>query len=412
MQSAAMPIRVTTTDFIRRAREVHGNRYDYSKVLYVAAKRNVTIICPEHGEFEQSPANHCTGRGCQECGGNKPLTLDRFIERANKAHNNRYDYSNVMLCNVEHKIEILCPVHGSFFQRPATHLKGLGCDRCGRVEVGKKLSRSHDSFIHDARKAHGDRYDYSQANYINALTKVIILCPTHGAFRQGPINHIRGVGCGKCAFERIAAQRTLTTQEFIEKAKKIHGDRYDYSKVEYKSSHEKVEIGCSEHGSFHQSPANHASEYRHGCPGCAESGFDQTEPGMLYYLAVTRDDGGTLYKIGITNLTVEKRFPTPDLNRIRIVKTWKFAVGRNAAEREAEILSHFSGDLYQGPDILVGSGNTELFTCDVLGLDMQVQGYCHSAVDAGGNLIFRPRQLRFDFDDAVNAVAGISEIHA
>ena len=100
-----MSKRVTTADFIRRAREVHGDRYDYSKVLYRAAIKKVTIICPEHGEFEQTPANHCTGHGCRECGGNKPLTLERFIERANKIHNGRYDYSRVEFKNVESKLK-------------------------------------------------------------------------------------------------------------------------------------------------------------------------------------------------------------------------------------------------------------------------------------------------------------------
>ena len=97
---------VTTEGFIQRARKVHGNWYDYSKVIYVAAISKFTIICPEHGEFEQRPANHCTGRGCRECGGNKPLTLDGFIERANKVHKGRYDYSRVEFTNVESKIEI------------------------------------------------------------------------------------------------------------------------------------------------------------------------------------------------------------------------------------------------------------------------------------------------------------------
>jgi hypothetical protein len=396
---------VTTADFVRHARDVHGNRYDYSKASYSAARKYITIICSEHGEFEQWPANHYIGHGCYECGGNKPLTFERFIERANRIHNSRYDYSRVTFRNVESKIEIICPVHRSFFQRLATHLKGLGCNSCGRVVTGKKLSHSRERFLEDARKAHGDRYDYSQVSYINALTKVTIICPDHGRFEQKPANHVRDVGCARCAFESTAALRTLTTQEFIEKAKKVHGDRYDYSKVEYKSSHEKVEIGCSEHGSFWQSPANHAREYKTGCPGCAESGFDQTKPGILYYVAVMKDDGGTLYKIGITNLSVQRRFLNLDLDRMRIVKIWNFPIGRSAAEREAEILSQFTWDRYLGPEILVSAGNTELFTRDVLGLDNVNPEHRQSAVDADANLINRPRQLGFDFQ-AIDSLIG------
>lgn len=386
-----MSKRVTTEDFIRRAREVHGDRYDYSKVEYVAAKKKVTIICPEHGEFEQTPANHASSRGCHECGGNKPLTLEKFLKRANKIHKGRYDYSRVAFKNVEAKIEIGCPVHGFFHQRLATHLKGLGCDLCGRIETGKKLSHSLERFIEDARKAHGDRYDYSEVEYVNALTNVTIVCPKHGPFKQKPANHIRDVGCPRCGDESMAAKRVLTTEEFVTAAKAAHGNRYDYSKVDYKTSHDKVEIVCPEHGSFWQVAANHTnSNHQAGCPGCALSGFDQTKPGILYYLAITRDDGETLYKIGITNLTIQKRFPNLDLARIRIVKIWKFEVGNDAAEREAEILTQFAADQYSGPEVLVGAGNTELFTRDVLELDT---GGVGTVVDESGKLTNIPTQI-------------------
>ncbi len=176
---------------------MHGNRYDYSKVLYIAAKRNVAIICPEHGEFKQLPPNHYIGHGCHECGGNKPLTLDRFIKRAHKAHKGRYDYSRVELQNVESKVEIICPDHGSFLQRPASHLKGFGCGRCGRVETAQKLGHSHERFLEDARRAHGDRYDYSQVEYVNALSKP-------GKHRRGPVIAGSGVGDeGRYRHERL-----------------------------------------------------------------------------------------------------------------------------------------------------------------------------------------------------------------
>ena len=108
-----------------------------------------------------------------------------------------------------------------------------------------------------------------------------------------------------------------------------------------------------------------------GCPGCAVSGFDQTKPALLYYLAVLTDNDETLYKIGITNLTVQKRFPNVDLARIRVVKTWSFEYGGDAAKREIAILQEFSDDLYTGVDVLIGAGNTELFVRDVLELDAE-----------------------------------------
>lgn len=359
---------VTTAEFIKRARKIHGNQYDYTKVLYMAAKSKVTIICPKHGEFEQTPANHCTGRGCHECGGNKPLNLNRFVERARKIHNGCYDYSRVKFKNVEGKVEIICPNHGSFLQRVMSHLKGFGCDRCGRINTAKKLSHSHERFLEDAKLAHGNRYNYSQVEYINALTKITIICPAHGAFKQNPANHVRDVGCPKCGDESAALKRTRTTQDFLQEAKDVHGERYDYSKVVYKSSHETVEICCTKHGSFWQSPINHVRGNQAGCPGCAASGFDQTKPALLYYIAVTTYEGNTLYKIGITNLSIKRRFLSVERARIRIIKIWPFTVGRHAAVGETEILRKFKTDRYYGPDILV-NGNTELFTRDVLDLD-------------------------------------------
>ncbi len=125
-------------------------------------------------------------------------------------------------------------------------------------------------------------------------------------------------------------------------------------------------IICRDHGPFPQIPATHLD--KNGCPDCADSGFQPNESGTLYYVAVTTDDGDTRYKIGITIRTVEERFRSADLARIRIVKTWRYAIGRSAAEREAEILTQYAGDKYYGPDIL-RDGNSELFTHDILGLD-------------------------------------------
>lgn len=365
-----MSKKVTTQDFVRRAREVHGDKYDYSMSVYVSATKNLTIICPTHGEFQQRPANHNLGRGCRECAGNKPLTFEKFVERAQAKHANRYDYSQVKFDGVENKVTIICTEHGPFEQRMLTHLKGFNCPKCGRKNAANKLSHSLERFIQDARAVHGEKYDYSEVEYVNALSNVKIICPEHGAFVQKPANHVRGVACSKCSDMVAADKRRLTTKEFIERARKVHGNKYDYSSSEYVTSHGKVEIICFEHGSFWQSPATHTMGNKAGCPGCAVSGFDQTKPALLYYLAVLTDNNETLYKIGITNLTVQKRFPNVDLARIRVIKTWYFEYGGDAAKREIAVLQEFSDDLYTGIDVLTGAGNTELFIRDVLELDI------------------------------------------
>lgn len=173
-------------------------------------------------------------------------------------------------------------------------------------------------------------------------------------------------GCPDCGVTSLAESLRSTTESFVEKARRVHEDRYDYSQVSYEGAFAHVTIICPIHGRFSQAPTHHLSGQ--GCPDCAETGFNPNEPGILYYLAIATDDGDVRYKIGITNLTVEDRFLASDLARIRTVKAWRYAIGNAAAERESEILRQYAGDRYYGPPIL-SSGNTELFTHDILGLD-------------------------------------------
>lgn len=351
---------LTTETFIAKAKACHGDRYDYSHVNYFNAHAKVTIVCSDHGLFRQTARDHLNKRGCPHCAGNKQLTTEKFIERAEAVHGDRYNYSEVEYVNLFEKVTIICPEHGPFPQEPASHIhQECGCPTCGGT---KQLTT--ETFIEKARAIHGDRYDYSTVNYVDNKTSISIICPEHGPFSQTPSNHLYKFGCGACA-----GNQQLTTETFIERARAIHGDRYNYSSVEYVNKSTGVTIICLDHGAFPQTPNDHLYQ-ESGCPDCADTGFNPNEPGMLYYIAVATDDGDTRYKIGITNRAVEERFRAPDLARIRIVKTWRFAIGRSAAEREAEILHLYAGDRYFGPDIL-RDGNTELFTHDILGLEKQ-----------------------------------------
>ena len=354
---------LTAETFIEKAQAIHGNRYDYSQVEYVNNKTPVTIICPDHGSFTQSPSKHLHNRGCHDCGGTKRLTTETFIEKAKAVHGDRYDYSSVNYVNAHTNVTIICPDHRPFEQSPTAHLHNeSGCPDCG--------GRSHittETFIEKAKAVHGDRYDYSQVEYVNKDTPVTIICPDHGPFPQAPSSHVRREsGCPDCANMALALLKASTTIDFIEQAKTVHGDRYDYSRVDYKNARTDVTIICPDHGPFQQVPQHHLAGS--GCADCAETGFNPNERGILYYVAIKTDDGDTRYKIGITNRSVEERFRALDLVHIRILKTWRFAIGRAAADREQEVLRQHAGDRYFGPDIL-RDGNTELFTHDILGLD-------------------------------------------
>ena len=187
-------IRLTTEEFICRAKEVHGDRYNYSKVKYVNTHRKVCIICPKHGEFWQAPVVHLNGSDCPNCVGNKRLTTEEFIRKAKEVHGDKYDYSKVKYVNVRTKVCIVCPEHGEFQQMPNNHLNGQGCPKCGQ----EKRNSNTEEFIRKAKEVHGDKYDYSKVEYVNAYTKVRIICPIHGDFEQNAHSHLNGRGCPKC----------------------------------------------------------------------------------------------------------------------------------------------------------------------------------------------------------------------
>ena len=193
-------------------------------------------------------------------------TTNEFIEKARKVHLDTYDYSNVDYKNSYTKIRIICKKHGEFLQTPNDHTsKKKGCPIC---VINHTLSK--EEFIEKSTKKHGNKYDYSKVNYINTKIPVIIICKDHGEFLQRPSNHYSNSGCKKCS-----NKYNYLSNEFIIKAKEIHGNKYDYSKVNYINTNTKIIIICKKHGEFLQLPRNHI--INRGCSKC----FHKTE-GKLY----------------------------------------------------------------------------------------------------------------------------------
>ena len=256
----------TLKEFINQSKLVHGDKYDYSKAEYVDARTKICIVCPKHGEFWQKPADHIRGIGCEKCkfekiALNNTYTTDVFITKCKNKYGDKYDYSKVEYKDNKTKVCIICPEHGEFWQTPNKFLSGRACVKCADEE---RRLRKEKSFIERSKEIHNNKYDYSKVKYINNHTKVCIICPEHGEFWQTPNGHLSGQGCNLC-FKPMH-----NAQSFIEEAKKIHGDKYDYSKVEYKTAKKKVCIICPEHGEFWQTPSAHVSA-RCGCPSCKES---------------------------------------------------------------------------------------------------------------------------------------------
>lgn len=264
---------MNTSEFIKRAKEIHNGKYDYSKVNYVNNCTKVCIICPEHGEFWQTPHDHLDGHGCSKCSGTGKLNTADFIQKARAVHGDKYDYSKVEYVNNHTQVCIICPEHGEFWQTPNSHLRGRGCKKCGIKQRSANQKQSRENFIHNARKVHGDKYDYSKVEYVNNKTKVCIICPEHGEFWMKPNSHLNGQRCPKCGRNIATIKVRSNTEDFIIKARKLHGNKYDYSKVEYVNAYTKVCIICPEHGEFWQTPNIHLNGC--GCSICKSSKLER-----------------------------------------------------------------------------------------------------------------------------------------
>jgi hypothetical protein len=279
----------TTKEFIKEAKAIHSNKYDYSKVKYLNAYTKIIIICPEHGEFQQTPTGHLSGKGCAKCAGVGKSTTKEFIQKAKTIHGNKYDYSKVEYVDAKTKIIIICPEHGEFEQTPNSHLMGSGCAKCKFDELGNRTRKTVEIFFKEAKAVHGDKYDYSKVIYKHGEKKIIIICPEHGEFEQTPTGHLIGHGCPKCS-----GLYKKTTKEYIQKAKETHGDKYDYSKVVYVNSNTKVIIICPEHGEFEQEARLHLIGA--GCQKCSGSYMD-----TKYFIQKAKAIHGDKYDYSKTN---------------------------------------------------------------------------------------------------------------
>jgi len=191
---------------------------------------------------------------------NVRLTTEQFISRSKKIHGNKYDYSLVEYNGNKIKVKIICHKHGVFLQSPNSHLRNHGCPSC----VGlKKLTTGQ--FIERSKKIHNNKYDYSLVEYKNITEKVKIICPEHGSFLQAPNEHFNGFGCQICS-----GTKKRSTEEFILKSKKIHGEKYDYFLVNYINNKTKVRLICKKHGEFEIQPNTHYIGDG-GCKICADN---------------------------------------------------------------------------------------------------------------------------------------------
>jgi hypothetical protein len=355
----------TTEEFIDRLRAVHGNKYDYSLVEYVRSDLPVRLICTEHGHFEKTPINLVHhGSGCSKCSQLYSPTTKEWIQRAVSVHGDMYDYSLVEYVNSVSPVEIICKIHGSFPQRPSSHIhQKAGCNKCSG-----KWKLDSDEFIRRAKEVHGDYYDYSKTEYTTRHSRLIVTCPEHDDFLVIAASHLSGNRCRKCA-----GLYPVDEVEFINRCMKKYGDRYDYSNLNYVDFTTKVTVGCrvEGHGNFSTIPSAFFHTMRTGCPSCTNHGFQPELPAYYYVNTISNKGDIMLWKGGITN-DIKRRFGElrksmkdhPDFQDFDYAELHRiyFEVGRDAAQLERDILDN--AEIIRADYVKGLAGGTELFEED------------------------------------------------
>jgi len=189
----------------------------------------------------------------------RKLTTEEFIKRSRFKHGDRFSYDK-SIYSVGNKIIVTCSEHGDFGTSPHNHMNGHGCFKCRP----KPPRLENTEYLKRAASVHGDKFDYTKTKYIQSNQKITVVCKLHGEFKVFPTDHIKGNGgCIRC----MADATRKDTETFINDAIAVHGDKYNYTKVNYVHCETKVTIVCSEHGVFEQPPKAHLKGL--GCFKCS-----------------------------------------------------------------------------------------------------------------------------------------------
>jgi len=188
-------------NLIKQFQKVHGNKYNYDKVVYNNCRTKICIICQEHGEFWQLPLNHRNGQGCPDCGKKdqvRQVQNEEFIRRLVDKYGNQYNFDKTIFRGTKKRIIVTCKQHGDFEVFPFNFLKGKGCPKCVNERVSNERRNDFDKIVQKFNKVHNFKYDYSNSVYQNYCKKIEIICSKHGSFWQSVSDHIKGRGCPIC----------------------------------------------------------------------------------------------------------------------------------------------------------------------------------------------------------------------
>ena len=337
---------------INKIRDIQPPWIDLSKAEYITYNTPLDLFCTKHNvHYKQLPRPALSGViGCMKCRkANRPSHIQTGYTSFRRRLDTRFGIEYITYPddykNSDVPVRIVCPIHGTFYMRPGSALKrDILCPQC-------RPSRSKltcETYINRARARHGDVYDYSKTKYINYKLPIEVTCRKHGAFTVMPFAHIakrNPCGCPACGKEHKVAR-------YIAKAKHLHKNKYDYSKLVYMSYRTPVEIICPKHGSFWQALNNHLAGC--GCPFCSESVGESAVSATLDYFQIDyiREYRLPEYKaqyrydfyIPILKLLIEYH----GVQHYREVESWKLSLAERQEMDKIKVeLAYNAGYLYE-----------------------------------------------------------------
>lgn len=325
--------KLTQEQVINSFKEVHGDVFDYSKVVYVDTHTPVEVYCKKHNcNFKTLPKNHKKGSGCTKCGREAQIEkakkgFDKFKQEMFDLYGDQYDFNNSKYINTKTELTAICKTHGEFSKAPFSLLNGSACDECCKKQT---KSNNKEMFIEEAKKVYGDKDDYTDTEVISSKYKVKVRCTKHNIIFEKDIqSYLLGCGCPKCSAENYSLVRTKTTEQFIKEAKEVHKNKFDYSNTTYMSANIKLTIMCKEHNNtFDVLPDGHIKAQTGGCKHCqfdlmskkfkgregtcgyTKSAYIKQSKGKecRVYLIKCWNEQEEFYKIGKTFLDINIRF--------------------------------------------------------------------------------------------------------
>lgn len=294
------------------------------------------------------------------------LTTAEFINKANLLHDNLYTYNNTIYVNSHTKVAVTCTKHGDFYLKPNNHLSGKqGCPKCAILKTTSKKVMDIKEFKARISVIYKGTMDTSNVTYVNNRTPVTVTHNCGHTYSTTPNTLLKGSTCPKCAIDNL--QKTNLDKQ--NKTKQAISKLQDYEVLgNYVSAKVPIEVKHVCGTTFSVTPDNLLR--KHPCPGCANFGFNPFKPAILYYLSI---NNGKVYKIGITNRTVEERFKAIQAD-ITVIHTWKFKLGAKAYSKEQEILKLFK-EYRISDSTIISSGFTELFNTDIFTLGILDENY-------------------------------------